>query len=374
MATKDGDHNKYIFENKSYGSLTDVCSNCDVFQWDQPDIKKNPLKRCSGCRKVYYCSQGCQEEHWRKVHKKHCKYFSGAKGPEGTVVHKKETCSICIMEEAAGDDVTKEKNPNYICTFNSTNLLLAKNQEWFPLPPKPAAKNRVDRLVDLLQRLLFKIKLTKHPVCQLFPKEIEMIKEELSGARLNLYMLRVTHPANFLNPPDLKKFINLVGGDVRKVAIWGQYQLWQTFLMVASQLEWVVTIEAEAMLKKPEKSLPMGLMEISMRVKKGSYLKLLDKVLDALEKRVVSHSALASILCDGNLQRACTTCKKEVTIKGVLYNGMRDSRVPVVALSPEQDNLFSCGSEKCDRRLGERILNYVIMEVIVSYSTDQYRD
>ena len=56
--------------------------------------------------------------------------------------------------------------------------------------------------------------------------------------------------------------------------------------MVAGQLEWVVTIEAEAMLKKPEKSLPMGLMEISMRVKKGSYLKLLDKVLDALEKRV----------------------------------------------------------------------------------------
>ena len=287
MATKDGDLN-YIFENKTVGSLTDMCPNCEVFQWDQPDIKKNPLKRCSGCRKVYYCGQACQEEHWRKVHKKQCKYFTRAKCPEGTVVHKKETCSICIMEEAAGDDVTKEKNPNYICTFNSINLLLAKNQEWLPLPPVPAAKNRVDRLLDLLQRLLLKIKLTKHPVCQLFPKEIEVMKEELIVLRMNLYMLRVTHPANYLNPPDIQKFINLVGGDVRKVAIWGRYQLWQTFLMVAGHLHWVVTIEAEAMLKKPEKSLPRGQMEISMRLKRGSYLKLLDKVLDALEKRVVS--------------------------------------------------------------------------------------
>ena len=76
------------------------CANCTLFGWG-PNPSSIPLKRCTGCLKIYYCSKECQEEHWRKVHKRHCKFFSGEKGLEGTVVHNKETCSDCIKQKAA---------------------------------------------------------------------------------------------------------------------------------------------------------------------------------------------------------------------------------------------------------------------------------
>ena len=66
------------------------------------------MKKCTVCQKIYYCSKECQEEHWRKIHKRQCKFFSGEKGLEGTVVHNKETCSDCIKQKAAGKAVFKE--------------------------------------------------------------------------------------------------------------------------------------------------------------------------------------------------------------------------------------------------------------------------
>jgi len=37
--------------------------------------KHNSTLRCTGCRCVYYCSKGCQRQHW-SVHKKVCKTIS----------------------------------------------------------------------------------------------------------------------------------------------------------------------------------------------------------------------------------------------------------------------------------------------------------
>ena len=102
--------------------FNNTCANCHLFGWEQPDPRSSQaLKRCTGCSKISYCSKDCQEEHWRKVHGRHCKFFAGQKGPEGTVVHNKETCKHCIMQEAAGQGVFKEKNPNYVCFFNPKN-------------------------------------------------------------------------------------------------------------------------------------------------------------------------------------------------------------------------------------------------------------
>ena len=119
-------------------------------------------------------------------------------------------------------------------------------------------------------------------------------------------------------------------------------------------LHWVATIEAEGMIKY-QKSLPKGQRQMSLRVKNTSYIRLTDKVLDALEKRVVSHSDLAAIVCNDNLQRECTSCKKDITIKGVSFSylGVRNSGIPVVVLSPAQDDLFSCGSKVCEKKMDE---------------------
>jgi len=40
-----------------------ICANCG---------NPNNIKRCSGCRKISYCSPECQKIHWKKVHKAEC--------------------------------------------------------------------------------------------------------------------------------------------------------------------------------------------------------------------------------------------------------------------------------------------------------------
>lgn len=46
------------------------CNYCHKKE-SEKDGKEIKLKRCSRCKKVYYCSKECQKEDW-KTHKKEC--------------------------------------------------------------------------------------------------------------------------------------------------------------------------------------------------------------------------------------------------------------------------------------------------------------
>ena len=46
------------------------CANCSAFDWPQA---ATGLRRCARCRVLWYCGRPCQEEHWDKVHKRHCR-------------------------------------------------------------------------------------------------------------------------------------------------------------------------------------------------------------------------------------------------------------------------------------------------------------
>ena len=121
------------------------CANCYVYRWEPPGDRTNPLKKCSGCWKISYCSNECQEEHWKKVHKRHCKFFSGKKGLEGTVVHNKDNCDRCVKQEAAGKRVFKEEDPTYICFFDPLNPKAEKIQllqEQYPLPSEDSPRSQ----------------------------------------------------------------------------------------------------------------------------------------------------------------------------------------------------------------------------------------
>ena len=129
------------------------------------------------------------------------------------------------------------------------------------------------------------------------------------------------------------------------------YCMWQTFLMVLDLLHWLTSIEGVDILKKPMKSLPKAQRQVAMAIKEGSFLQLIDQVLEALEDKVVSHVDLARVVCDGNLDRACTACHKPITIGGFYYRGGRHTEVPVVVFSPHKDLTFSCGADTCEDQL-----------------------
>ena len=52
--------------------LLNKCVNCLLFNWGQPE-ELSTLRKCKQCKVVQYCSESCQKEHWKSVHKQHCK-------------------------------------------------------------------------------------------------------------------------------------------------------------------------------------------------------------------------------------------------------------------------------------------------------------
>ena len=268
------------------------CANCKLFGWEQPDPRASPLKRCTGCRKIWYCSQECQEEHWKKVHKRHCKFFSGKKGLEGTVVHNKDTCGRCAKREAAGKRVYKEDDPTYICFFDPLNPKATRIQQLqmkYPLLSEDSPRSRCERILDLLLILLLKIKLTKQPVSQLFPREVEMIEEELLGLKPQYYVDSVVYPKScHAGPQNSKDLVNQVNKMSNLPVEGTRFQMWQTFVVLFGLDSHALSIEADHMIKKPEVSLPKDMRKLSKLMMEVSLHKAIDKILEVLEQQVVS--------------------------------------------------------------------------------------
>ena len=317
------------------------CANCDIFGWEQVDPVVSPLRRCTGCYKISYCSKECQEEHWHKVHKQHCKFFSGAKSLEGNDLHEKDTCTYCILQKEAGVEVFKQDNPNYICLFNNKTLsgrvLLALHGQ-YPMPSAGIPENRVERIIDLLQRLLLKIQATKQPVWT----DVEKISKELGWQKTLILLWKATLPQDYRQwysfSVDLSK---LFTEDLEKFT---PGDLWYMFLLLVDILYMVESVKIDGLIKKPDKSLPKAQRQMSKKVRESSFLQVVDKILETLQEKLVSTRELAAIICEDNLQRECSTCKKEIVIQTAGF-WVRTSCS--VLFGPGVDDLFLCGDKAC---------------------------
>ena len=294
------------------------------------------------------------------MHKRHCKYFSGKKPLEESDLHKKETCGRCIKQKAAGRKVFKEDDPTYVCLFdpnlNSSNSAKFNSflRDKYPMPSRESPSSRFERILDVLQTVLLKIKVTKQPIFRLYPREVELIAKELEKMQTDIFHCAAVFPRNYpvlsvvgLGDLDklLTKDLGSVGADVRG-------QMWTTFCLVYQLAHEVDLIETDRLIKNPEKSLPEKERKISEMVRgrgASAYLKIVDQILDVLEKQLVSYEDLAAIVCEGNLQRACSTCDKEVTIRAVSAGGMKIKRTPSVLFRPTSSGVFSCGHSECQQ-------------------------
>ena len=48
-----------------------VCSFCGV-------LGSEKMRKCKGCKTVFYCGKECQKQHWDELHKVACKDFGVA--------------------------------------------------------------------------------------------------------------------------------------------------------------------------------------------------------------------------------------------------------------------------------------------------------
>ena len=298
-----------------------------MYKWDHPVI--TALRKCGGCHKMFYCSRECQEEHWAKVHKKHCKYFTGAKNRKDTVVHDKANCNFCLP--ACREEAFKEDNPNYICTtaFPEAKPLMALHRI-YPLPLARLQEDRLERIVDILLRLLLKLNLANVlPISQMMPKEFKTLTTKLWTMKEEMFVAKVMNPSEmgFSHIPEVSAILAVVHCECNCADCVGKpnfglttllqcdhLQLVQTFLLMLELLYSVASIQAEGLLKSPEKSLPKDQRKISDSVRKSSFLNKTDQVLEALKDQIVPHSALAALVCNGSTEKMCTSCGEQIVV------------------------------------------------------------
>ena len=230
------------------------------------------------------------------------------------------------------------------------------------MPSSESRSSRIEKIIDVLQTVLLKIKVTKQPIFRLYPTEVELIADELEKVRAVIFNYAAVFPRNHPFFPYLGDLNKLLTPDLRSVGARDPYQMWTTFLMLCDLAAIDQTIEKDRIIKIPERSLPEKERKVSEMVRGGgasAYLRRVDKILDALEQQLVSHENLAAIVCEGNMQRACSTCGEGVTIREICVRGLRNVGTPLVLFQPTSSDLFSCGHSECLPRMSPEACSWV---------------
>ena len=342
--------------------ISDVCSNCVLFNWKQPENPKT-VRRCTRCHVVAYCGKECQEEHWHKVHRKQCKYLGGLKKAKDSE-HKKETCKTCIESESVGDLVFSPTNPYYVCIFEHVDWKLLPPNYPHPFPLTGSPEDRIERILSVAQKILLKIKMTKNPVYLKEQQAVDQLEAELWDMRGKMHMHRITgedkDPTTI--PVQIAKaflksrrpWIALgCSFDSRK---WQDgYKLWATYALLTELMHSTNTLSLENTLKFPD-SLPNDYRQMS---KKEEFLEVADKIIEALDQKVVPFSDLARIACGGKTEQNCSQCGKEIVVKGIYSFKERTSTADIVFNAVETER-YICESSECHDKEKDRTTDTMV--------------
>ena len=239
--------------------MKNTCVNCEVYQWKQQEDKIS--LRCSGCKIFFYCSKGCQEEHWKKTHRQHCNHLTKLK----------------VEDECK----SKQDLDHDLELFSS----LTSDPE-----------DRTERVVKVMQGLLEKIMLATDSAAQ--TAEIEEVAVNLLTMRLKIYSNRLLNPKKMHHRVvnnGFSEFMTTPSSDESDTS-----KTLKTLNLVFVQLG---LIKLDQVLKSPEKSLPTAWREASRKVREGPFLVVVDKILEGLEDQEIPHSELVNIACGGNLEQ-----------------------------------------------------------------------
>jgi len=338
-----------------------VCDNCSVFDWKQPN--EDILRRCSGCKVVWYCGDKCQKEHWYNTHKRQCKYL-GKKKVLRQAKHEEPTCLICKEEASVGtEEMLKESNPMLPCTMSRANKQLMNIGESFPeeLPYAAQAEmtgvfhTKVEATIVTFMRILVKMKMTKHSLWQ--EPHTAVLADSLYKL---LWMGRLNYVANALaykKPGSLDGQLEfqsvspeLFEGLIKKMNAIENIRLDITGEEVPSLFKPLEIIKVlTAMLTSGVDSISkyaadcvgiVGLPEEIGRIRTTFVQsnKMRDKVLSLLSGGLVPYTRIVlDGLCDGNYVQQCNVCMEEVTVTKVVVEH-------VLPVPPDGDPVLVLGS------------------------------
>ena len=355
-------------ETKPVKPFLENCANCMLFTWKQPESQhQQPLQMCTRCRVPNYCGKECQEEHWNKVHKNHCKYLAGIKTATHSE-HKKDTCPTCIAGNLVGDLVFSPTNPNYVCIFKNINLktLYGHGYNWGPTYPNPfpltgLPQDRIENMINVGLKILLKIKVTQNQIYLTKENAVDQLEIELWKLKGAIHTYRIM---GIIKDPlwILKRFMAIFKSPERPWIRLGcsldqrqqeGYKLWTTFALVIEIMFSTLNICQEKSLKSPD-LLPEEYRHMS---KKDQFFEVADKIIEALDHQVVPFDDLAAIACGGKTEQSCSQCHKKVDVNGIFLRlPMFQERTASaeIVFNPVENERYICKSTVCYNKEKQR--------------------
>jgi len=330
--------------------MTQICWNCPTYGWYDPMIEsksERPLSACKNCKLALYCSKECQKEHWKKVHKKHCKYLAGTE-PSPILAHGAPAdCKKCQskLADEAGDV--------YPCHIRQSfprpmrEWMLPGVRQCVPLGEITGHYvSKQDKNIAILQQmlaLLQELYVDKGAYSRTGP--FSKLAESLTTLRITVWsqsLLSNTEEdidknveTNFYEMREellfpllsnivkcqtfvLEMVVDTIELDEEDISWASLLDLWKSFILffnIFLQANFFYRNMFDLQHISSESFEPSEhTLELRDQVYGSNFLTIWDNMLKAAEDKIIPMKELLEIYCDGQLHRTCSVCSAEIQV------------------------------------------------------------
>ena len=329
---------------RPFGSVFDhtlrECANCLIFNWGYED---ESLQRCSRCKVLVYCDKQCQQEHWRLVHKHHCKKMAMARTEE--------------------ERTKPELTPSSVTIYSH-----------HPFPKDGVGGDIYEGLVLSVGQIIAQMRSTRHPACSTFKNDIESLEMAVIMAQRRIWYDRKVYPPNFHNFPyeELLGPFNRFTNNFRMIYVkpskkkrFAKLDLWSTLLLFTEQIQLMALVEGPKF-KGGDRSM-----------EQSDFLKRMGQLAAAHSTQPLpSFAAFINILCGGSAIQKCSFCSATTAIEALAWSGkgQNQQRHSTVVHKPNTPLVFCCRRQSCSRQLKEKSLDIIERNFSFSIQADQVSD
>ena len=296
--------------------LLNKCVNCIAYGWGQPE-EVTTLRKCKQCKMLQYCSESCQKEHWKLVHKKHCQKIA----------------TIIASYHEIGDDLAVSE------------VIFSHH----PFSASEVACNPVEALVMLAQKILTKMQFRNRAAYTKVTSQLAQLETEMTKWMAKRWADKKIFPEKFHFVADLNRIFNRCHQTARPVDKESASQdLYSTLHLVLGRLDACDAVEMVKSMKDPRGVVPAKLW-VGFQQDVGLLPSRLAELIKALSgNQFPSFQELLKIFCGDTLSQACFFCNTRIDVAAMTlevtgyYAG-----IPTVDILPYLPPLFNCGANSC---------------------------
>ena len=180
-----------------------------------------------------------------------------------------------------------------------------------------------------MQRILFKMHLTKHKLMLKYPEEMNMLRHVLLIMQENCWQIALFHPreastelslflvTGWFKTYGLLSIFKKIGCDESIAAYRDPFDLWATFQMLAGFIYNRLDTVMKVLEKVPVESYTEEVKVLVKNLDADRQFFIWDQVLGALGDHLVPYSSLVEIFCQGETRRRCDACQKDTVVEMV---------------------------------------------------------